>query len=100
MAKHEDLGLSDLVYIAFENEFQGITVEDKVKLFYNLLSKYDGSLDLFINVWLEYLNQNQTDTRADRKKGNDVFDLGHILYLKQDDMIYFVTAIPSPKLGR
>ena len=90
-AEHEDLGLTSAAYAVLENEFGNLTNEKFVKLSECLLPKYDGSLDFLIKFLTEYLKQSRTYNRKDKSKGNDVFDWGHITYLKPDTTTYFVT---------
>jgi hypothetical protein len=63
--------------------FEAETVEELKAAEEVLLPKYDGSLDLLIGLWFEYIKEIRTKQRSIGKKtGNDAFDLAHITSLQ------------------
>jgi len=89
--KHPGIDLSESDYKKFAEEQFDLYSE----VVNNLLPKYNNSLDMVLKLWLEYLKRPQTYERRDDKKGNDVFDWRHIIYLKPDKNSYFVTEEKS-----
>jgi hypothetical protein len=78
-------GMSESALSALLSVVGSMTRDDIWKLTETLRFRYDGSLDLFIKFWPEYLEQRRTFERADKKKRNDVFDWGHIFCLRAGD---------------
>jgi len=66
-----------------------MTHEEVGRLAEKLRSRYNGSLDLVIDSWFEYVKEPRTFQRACKKMKNDVFDWKHILYLRVGDTNQF-----------